>query len=74
VKQISKTNKKSVAVWTHKEVESLVTLLRRFGSDFATISTHMTQIKRKFKVLEKKWPHLADAIFEREAIPMTWVE
>jgi hypothetical protein len=32
------------------------------------------QIKRKFKVLEKKWPHLADAIFEREATPITWVE
>lgn len=56
----------------------MVTLMKRFGSDFTTISTHMTktrdQIKRKFKVLEKKWPHLADAIFEREATPMTWVD
>ena len=45
-------------------------LLRKYGSDFTMIATEMTktrdQIKRKFKVLEKKNSKLADAIFERE--------
>jgi hypothetical protein len=44
--------------------------LKKYGSDFTMIATRMTktrdQIKRKFKVLEKKSPLLANAIFERE--------
>jgi hypothetical protein len=63
--------KKAPANWTKLEILSLVELLKKYGSDFTMIATKITnktrdQIKRKFKVLEKKYPALADAIFERE--------
>jgi hypothetical protein len=48
-------------------VSLLISLLKKYGSDFTTIATHMTktrdQIKRKFKVLEKKNPDLTNTIF-----------
>ena len=58
-----------MAVWSKEEVNTLINLLKKYGSDFTLIATHMTktrdQIKRKFKVLEKKNPTLTNAIFER---------
>ncbi len=42
-------------------------LLRKYGSDFTMIATEMTktrdQIKRKFKVLEKKSDEVVDCVF-----------
>lgn len=72
---VKKTVKKAArgrtnAIWTPRDIRVLVSLLREYGSDFTMISTKMDktrdQIKRKFKVLEKKFPHLTDAIFERD--------
>jgi hypothetical protein len=67
-KTITKTAKKAApANWTKDDVSNLVVFLKRYGSDFTMISTKMNktrdQIKRKFKVLEKKWPKLAEMIF-----------
>jgi len=43
--------------------------LKEYGSDFTMISTKMdksrAQIKRKFKVLEKQNPNLAEVIFDK---------
>lgn len=68
---------KANAIWTPRDIRVLVGLLREFGSDFTMISTKMDktrdQIKRKFKVLEKKFPHLTDAIFERDPARTTQV-
>jgi GTP-binding protein EngB required for normal cell division len=65
-----KGNRKNSAIWTPRDINTLVRLLKEFGSDFTMISTKMDktrdQIKRKFKVLEKKYPHLTDAIFEKD--------
>lgn len=53
----------------------MIKLLRLYGSDFQTIALEIgktrDQVKRKFKVLEKKNPKLAEAIFEREVAPET---
>lgn len=62
-----------MAYWSKSEIHSLVALLRKYGSDFTMIATQMTktrdQIKRKFKVLEKKNPTLTNAIFETATAP-----
>jgi GTP-binding protein EngB required for normal cell division len=69
-KKINKNsaNRKMPAIWTPRDIASLVRLLKEYGSDFTMISTKMDktrdQIKRKFKVLEKQCPYLTDAIFE----------
>jgi hypothetical protein len=64
-----------VAYWAKHEITALIGLLRKYGSDFTMIATQMNktrdQVKRKFKVLEKKHPALADAIFERDVAPET---
>ena len=66
--------KPAPANWSKAEVNSLVGLLKLYGSDFTMIATKMDktrdQIKRKFKVLEKKWPDLANSIFERSSTPL----
>jgi hypothetical protein len=71
-KKIHKT-KKNVAYWSPKDISALVRLLKVYGSDFQTIAVELgktrDQVKRKFKVLEKKNPKLAEAIFEREVAP-----
>lgn len=60
---------RNVAVWTPRDVSTLVRLLKEYGCDFTMISTKMdksrAQIKRKFKVIEKQYPHLAEVIFEK---------
>lgn len=70
-----KVERKSVAIWTPKDIRTLIKLLKEYGSDFTMISTQMDktrdQIKRKFKVLEKKYPHLTDAIFEQSTLATT---
>jgi hypothetical protein len=47
----------------------LVELLREFGSDFEMIALRMgrsrEQIKRKYKILERRFPQLAEAIYEQ---------
>jgi hypothetical protein len=47
----------------------LVELLREFGSDFEMIALRMgrsrEQIKRKYKILERRFPQLAEAIYEK---------
>jgi hypothetical protein len=62
--------RRQVAVWTRKDISTLVELLRKFGSDFTAVSANMDksreQVKRKFKVLEKKFPQLAEVIFEKQ--------
>ena len=74
-KKIVKSQKKVVAYWSKQEISTLVELLRKYGSDFTMIATQMTksrdQIKRKFKVLQKKNSKLADAIFEKEISSQT---
>lgn len=59
--------KKNVAYWSSKDISDLVRLLKLYGSDFQTIALEIgktrDQVKRKFKVLEKKNPKLAEAIF-----------
>jgi cytochrome c556 len=72
-KIVKATPKKAApANWSKQEVATLIELLKRYGSDFTMISTKLPktrdQIKRKFKVLEKKCPALADAIFERQPL------
>jgi GTP-binding protein EngB required for normal cell division len=61
-------NGRVVASWSKNDVCALVHMLREFGSDFTLISTKIDksrdQIKRKFKALEKKYPKLAEAIFQ----------
>lgn len=46
----------------------LVDLLKEYGSDFQIIALRMgrtrEQIKRKYKILERRYPRLAEAIFE----------
>lgn len=73
-KKIHKT-KKNIAYWSSKDISTLIKLLRLYGSDFQTIALEIgktrDQVKRKFKVLEKKNPKLAEAIFEREVAPET---
>jgi GTP-binding protein EngB required for normal cell division len=67
-KQIAKPAR-NAAVWTPRDITTLVRLLKEYGCDFTMISTKMdksrTQIKRKFKVLEKQYPHLAEVIFDK---------
>jgi hypothetical protein len=62
-----------MAYWSKTEIHALVVLLRKYGSDFTMIATQMSktrdQIKRKFKVLEKKNPALTNAIFETATAP-----
>lgn len=62
------------ASWKQPEVDQLVLLLRRYGSDFATIAIQLNkerdQVKRKFKVLEKTHPHLAASIFEKSEVAL----
>ncbi len=45
----------------------LVELLRELGSDFEMIGVRMgrsrEQIKRKYKILERRFPQLAEAIY-----------
>jgi len=58
--------------------------MEKHGSDFTLIATQMNktrdQIKRKFKVLERQQPDLADAIFfnkgksEKTAVSQEWTE
>lgn len=71
-KKIHKT-KKNIAYWSSKEISTLVRLLKLYGSDFQTIALEIgktrDQVKRKFKVLEKNNPKLAEAIFERDVAP-----
>lgn len=62
-------SKPKPAQWTKAEVSQMVKLMKQYGCDFTLIATQMTtktrdQIKRKFKVLEKSYPHLAEAIFD----------
>ena len=57
------------ALWTKAEVSQMVELMKQHGCDFALIAATMAtktrdQVKRKFKVLEKSYPHLAEAIFD----------
>lgn len=70
-----KMERKTVAIWTSRDIKILVKLLKEYGSDFTMIATKMDktrdQIKRKFKVLEKKYPQLTDAIFENSPVSMT---
>jgi hypothetical protein len=60
---------RNAAIWTPRDIAALVRLLREYGCDFTMIATRMdksrAQIKRKFKVLEKQYPHLAEVIFEK---------
>lgn len=60
---------RNAAIWSPTDIATLVRLLKEYGSDFTMISTKMdksrAQIKRKFKVLEKQYPHLAEVIFEK---------
>ena len=71
-KKIAKTTSKKAAPanWTKAQLAGLVELLKRYGSDFGLIATKIAktreQIKRKFKVLQKKHPQLANAIFQKE--------
>lgn len=67
-KKISKPPR-NAAIWTPTDIATLVRLLKEYGSDFTMIATQMdksrAQIKRKFKVLEKQYPHLAEVIFDK---------
>lgn len=67
-KPITKPSRQA-AVWTPRDINTLVRLLKEYGSDFTIIATQMdksrAQIKRKFKVLEKQYPHLAEVIFDK---------
>ena len=69
IQKLQKAQNLKVAYWTKQEISSLVCLLREYGSDFTMIATKMTksrgQIKRKFKVLEKRSSAFADAIFQK---------
>lgn len=67
-RKINKTPR-NAAIWTPRDIANLVRYLKEYGSDFTMISTKMdksrAQIKRKFKVLEKQYPHLAEVIFDK---------
>jgi len=60
---------RNAAIWTPRDINTLIRLLKEYGSDFTMISTKMdksrAQIKRKFKVLEKQYPNLVDVIFDK---------
>ena len=53
-----KKTKKSIASWTRQEIKDLEKLVVTYGTDFTMIGVIMgksrDQVKRKFKVMEKK--------------------
>jgi hypothetical protein len=63
-----KARGKGSARWGKREMAGLVDLLRELGSDFEMIAVRMgrsrEQVKRKYKILERRYPELAEAIYE----------
>lgn len=72
-KKIAKVSHRSnkCAIWTNNDINTLIALLKHYGTDFTLISTQMhktrDQIKRKFKILEKTHPQIADDIFQNHS-------
>jgi hypothetical protein len=77
VETIEKTNTKNkkirkveIASWSRADIQKLKDLLKIYGTDFQAISREMgktrDQIKRKYKVLEKKSEEVTECVFDSE--------